>query len=148
MRPKGAKGAVHQPPIPGGSQGGPPEPQILAIHGLWQPPAQVQQAFPSSQGKSFPSFMDPALQETGMGHIWCYIPLYTIFPQKSNGEILKTQLFHLKSCHQPISPFQRKDSSYSSGQCIVESTIQGYQLPGPPGVGVSFKQYSLKGILA
>ncbi|MBW0493066.1 hypothetical protein O181_032781 [Austropuccinia psidii MF-1] len=59
--------------------------------------------------------MDPALQEPGMGHIWHYIPLSTIFPHQSNGDTFK-------SPHQPISSFQWEESSYSSWQFMVETT--------------------------
>ncbi|MBW0487878.1 hypothetical protein O181_027593 [Austropuccinia psidii MF-1] len=94
--------------------------------------------------------MDTILQQPGMRHIWYYIPLCTIFPEKSNGETFKTQFSHLKSHNLPISLFLK-------GRLIllklvihggIHKTILGYQSSDPSGVGLSFKQYSPNGILA
>ncbi|MBW0478114.1 hypothetical protein O181_017829 [Austropuccinia psidii MF-1] len=73
-----------------------------ASHGLW-PSAYSQQGFPSRQGK-----LSPWAAGTRNGHIWCYIPLCTIFAQKSNGKIFKTPFPHFTSHHQHTIPFQRK----------------------------------------
>ncbi|MBW0497356.1 hypothetical protein O181_037071 [Austropuccinia psidii MF-1] len=43
-----------------------------------------------------------------MGHIWYYIPLCTICPQKFNGDTLRTPVHNLMSSGQFIFPFQRK----------------------------------------
>ncbi|MBW0504363.1 hypothetical protein O181_044078 [Austropuccinia psidii MF-1] len=86
-----------------------------------RPPASFQKAFALSQGKAFPSIMDPILQEPGMGDIWYYIPLCTIIHQKSSGDTFTPPLQHFTSCRRTISTFQREDLPYSSWQCMAES---------------------------
>ncbi|MBW0505880.1 hypothetical protein O181_045595 [Austropuccinia psidii MF-1] len=108
MRLKGAKGEVQVGPKP---QVGPPEPNFGPKSqqsqngqkdprtqngqepqvGHFQPPAQVQKGFPSMQGKISPSSMYPIPKDPGMVHIWYNIPLCTIFSQKSNGDVFRTQ---------------------------------------------------------
>ncbi|MBW0475638.1 hypothetical protein O181_015353 [Austropuccinia psidii MF-1] len=52
--------------------------------------------------------MDAIQKELGMGNIWYYIPIWTIFPQKHNGETFKTQFIHFKARHHPPVHFERK----------------------------------------
>ncbi|MBW0474388.1 hypothetical protein O181_014103 [Austropuccinia psidii MF-1] len=60
--------------------------------------------------------MHPILKVAGVVHIWCYIPLCTIFAQKFNGDIFRTQ-FHLsKSRSQNPTPISKEDfSTHQSG---------------------------------
>ncbi|MBW0502794.1 hypothetical protein O181_042509 [Austropuccinia psidii MF-1] len=135
MRPRGAKGAVHQPPNhkwahwsqfwPKNSQNhlrtkidqGSPVGHYLA-HGLWQPPEATSSSpskdSPQFQGKTFPSSMQPILKDPGVVHIWYNIPLCTIFSQQSNGEILRTKLRDSKSSTQSITNFKGGSFSYFS----------------------------------
>ncbi|MBW0467369.1 hypothetical protein O181_007084 [Austropuccinia psidii MF-1] len=69
------------------------------------PPAPVQQVFPWIQGKIILSFMDPIPKDPGMVHILYNIPLCTIFPNKSNGDVFRNQLHHFNSIPQIHHPF-------------------------------------------
>ncbi|MBW0470958.1 hypothetical protein O181_010673 [Austropuccinia psidii MF-1] len=66
---------------------------------------------PQLKGKTVHYSMHPALQDPGVLHIWYYIPLCTIFAQKSNGEILRTPFRDSKPRSQNQSPIWREDSS-------------------------------------
>ncbi|MBW0561083.1 hypothetical protein O181_100798, partial [Austropuccinia psidii MF-1] len=53
--------------------------------------------------------MHPILNVAGVVHIWYYIPLCTIFAQKFNGDVFRTQ-FHLsKSRSQNPKPILKED---------------------------------------
>ncbi|MBW0561285.1 hypothetical protein O181_101000 [Austropuccinia psidii MF-1] len=55
--------------------------------------------------------MHPILKDAGVVHIWYYIPLCTIFSQKSNGDPFRTQFLDSKSRSQNPSPISKEDSS-------------------------------------
>ncbi|MBW0506120.1 hypothetical protein O181_045835 [Austropuccinia psidii MF-1] len=80
------------------------------------------------------------MREPSMVHIWYYIPLCTIFPQESNGDVFRTKLCHSNSSPQIHHPFQRKTSEPFSLAIPggYQKTIQGHQPPGPEGVGFYF----------
>ncbi|MBW0553584.1 hypothetical protein O181_093299 [Austropuccinia psidii MF-1] len=107
-------------------------------HGLWQSPEAPSHLHKGSP----PNFNSIGLiiQEARMVHIWSYIPLYTIFPQQSNGDRHRTKLNHSNSSPQTHHPFQRKNSQPFSLTIIgsYQKTIQGPQPPGPAGVGLYF----------
>ncbi|MBW0523915.1 hypothetical protein O181_063630 [Austropuccinia psidii MF-1] len=67
--------------------------------------------FPSTKGKICHSSMHPILKDAGVVHIWYYIPLCTIFAQKSNGDVFRTQFHDSKSRSQNPSPILKEDSS-------------------------------------
>ncbi|MBW0508433.1 hypothetical protein O181_048148 [Austropuccinia psidii MF-1] len=109
MRQKGAKGAVHQPPMP--------------VHGLWQPPESTSSApskdSPQAQGKTFPSSMHPVLKDQGVVHIWHNIPLHTIFAQQSNVKFSGTNEVITNQAPN-TSPILKEDSSATqSGNSLV-----------------------------
>ncbi|MBW0510033.1 hypothetical protein O181_049748 [Austropuccinia psidii MF-1] len=97
-------------------------PQVghFSTHGLWKPPEATSSAprkdFPSAQGKTFPSSMHPILKDPGVVHIWYNIPLCTIFAQKSNGDIFKTQLCDYNPSFQSTTNFEGGYFSYSVWQ--------------------------------
>ncbi|MBW0492606.1 hypothetical protein O181_032321 [Austropuccinia psidii MF-1] len=125
MRPKGAKGGSPLNPKP---QVGPPEPVFdhgpkstnfgqpkgppVAHFQTWPLVAprghqlSSNPLFPSTQGEDF-----PLLKDAGVGYIWYYMPLCTIFVQQSNGDIFRTQLHYSKSRSQNPSPILKEDSS-------------------------------------
>ncbi|MBW0592249.1 hypothetical protein O181_131964 [Austropuccinia psidii MF-1] len=55
--------------------------------------------------------MHPVLKDAGVVHIWYYIPLCTIFAQKSNGDVFRTQFHDSKSRSQNPSPILKEESS-------------------------------------
>ncbi|MBW0500912.1 hypothetical protein O181_040627 [Austropuccinia psidii MF-1] len=55
--------------------------------------------------------MYPILKVAGAVHIWYYIPLCTIFAQKSNGDVLRTKFHDSKSRSQNPMPISKEDSS-------------------------------------
>ncbi|MBW0563012.1 hypothetical protein O181_102727 [Austropuccinia psidii MF-1] len=55
--------------------------------------------------------MHPVLKDSGVVHIWYYIPLCTIFAQESNGDVFRTQFDDSKSRSQNPSPILKEDSS-------------------------------------
>ncbi|MBW0551757.1 hypothetical protein O181_091472 [Austropuccinia psidii MF-1] len=69
-------------------------------------PDQLSQLFPQLKGDSFHSSMHHVLKVAGVVHIWHYIPLCTIFPQKFNGDA-----FRKKSKSQNLIPNLKEDSS-------------------------------------
>ncbi|MBW0590398.1 hypothetical protein O181_130113 [Austropuccinia psidii MF-1] len=88
MKPKGAKGAVHQLPNHKSAK--------CSAHDLWKPPEATSSTpikdSPQAQGKTFPSSMHPVFKDPGVVHIWYNIPLCTIFSEQSNGDIFRTKL--------------------------------------------------------
>ncbi|MBW0572540.1 hypothetical protein O181_112255 [Austropuccinia psidii MF-1] len=92
--------------------------------------------------------MDPVPKDPGRVHIWYSIPLCTISPQKSNGDVFRTQLGHLNTSPQTHHPFQRKAFQPFSIAIQVgyQKTIQGPQPPGPAGFGLSFDLRIIKGV--
>ncbi|MBW0549383.1 hypothetical protein O181_089098 [Austropuccinia psidii MF-1] len=84
--------------------------------------------------------MHPVLKVAGVGHIWYYILLCTIFAQQFNGDVSRTK-FHLsKSRSQNPTPILKEDSlTHQSGNLHGgnQKTIQGSQSPGPAGVGLT-----------
>ncbi|MBW0556080.1 hypothetical protein O181_095795 [Austropuccinia psidii MF-1] len=87
-------------------------------HGLWKSPeatSHLQKGVSlQDQGNPWPSSKDPSLWEPAVVHIWYYIPLCTISPQKFNGDGFRTPLCHLKSSPQANNSFQRKASAPQS----------------------------------
>ncbi|MBW0576717.1 hypothetical protein O181_116432 [Austropuccinia psidii MF-1] len=53
----------------------------------------------------------PLLKVSGVVHIWYYIPLCTIFAQKFNGDVFRTQFYLSKSRSQNPTPILKEDSS-------------------------------------
>ncbi|MBW0528009.1 hypothetical protein O181_067724 [Austropuccinia psidii MF-1] len=105
-----------------------------------RPPSQVQKGFPSIQGKTSPSSMYPIPKDPGVVHVWYNIPLFTIFAQKSNGDVFRTKLCLFNSSPQIHQPFQRR--TFQSFSLAIpggyQKTMQGPQPPGPTGVGLLF----------
>ncbi|MBW0492929.1 hypothetical protein O181_032644 [Austropuccinia psidii MF-1] len=66
---------------------------------------------PQLKGKISHSSMNPVLKDAGVMHIWWYIPLCTIFAQKSNGDVFRNQFHDSKSRSQTPSPILKEDSS-------------------------------------
>ncbi|MBW0553928.1 hypothetical protein O181_093643 [Austropuccinia psidii MF-1] len=145
MRPKGARGEVHQPPNHKWAHLSQFWPQNghNSVHGLWKPPEATSSApskdSPKFQGKTFLSSMHPILKDPGVVHILYNIPLCTILAQHSNGDISGTKLRDSKSSFQSITNFEGGCFSYSVLQFPggYQRTIQGPQPPGPAGVGFS-----------
>ncbi|MBW0593816.1 hypothetical protein O181_133531 [Austropuccinia psidii MF-1] len=83
--------------------------------------------------------MHPVLKVTGVGHIWYYIPLCTIFAQKSNADLFRTQFHVSKSRSQNTAPILKED--FLTHQSGNQKTIQESQPPIPAGVGleISFR---------
>ncbi|MBW0588674.1 hypothetical protein O181_128389 [Austropuccinia psidii MF-1] len=86
-------------------------------HGNHQrPPDQLSQPFPQPKGNSFHSSMHPVLKVAGVVHIWYYIPLCTIFAQKSNGDVFRTISHNSNSRSQNPTPILKEDfSTHQSG---------------------------------
>ncbi|MBW0583564.1 hypothetical protein O181_123279 [Austropuccinia psidii MF-1] len=60
--------------------------------------------------------MHPILKVAGVVHIWYYIPLYTIFAQQFNGDVLRTKSHNSNSRSQNATPILREDSlAHQSG---------------------------------
>ncbi|MBW0540320.1 hypothetical protein O181_080035 [Austropuccinia psidii MF-1] len=76
-----------------------------------RPPALINPASTQLKGKTVNSIMYPALQDPGVVHIWYYIPLFTNFAQKSNGDVCRTQFCDSKSSSQNPSPILKEESS-------------------------------------
>ncbi|MBW0479856.1 hypothetical protein O181_019571 [Austropuccinia psidii MF-1] len=55
--------------------------------------------------------MPPVLKVAGVVCIWYYIPLCTIFAQKFNGEVFRTEFHDLKSRFPNPRPISQEDSS-------------------------------------
>ncbi|MBW0465756.1 hypothetical protein O181_005471 [Austropuccinia psidii MF-1] len=76
-----------------------------------RPPDQLSKPSPQPMGNSFHSLIPSVLKVAGVVHIWYYIPLCTIFAQKSNGDILRSH-FHLSiSRSQNSTPILKADYS-------------------------------------
>ncbi|MBW0516508.1 hypothetical protein O181_056223 [Austropuccinia psidii MF-1] len=66
--------------------------------------------------------MHPILKVAGVVHIWYYIPLCTIFAQKFNGDIFRTQFHPSKSRSQNPMPISKEDSlTHKSGNLWQQS---------------------------
>ncbi|MBW0508794.1 hypothetical protein O181_048509 [Austropuccinia psidii MF-1] len=92
---------------------GPPWTNIpaMASGNHQRPPDQLSQPSPQLMGNSFHSFMPSVLEVAGVVHIWYYIPLCTIFAQKSNGDVFRTH-FHLFISRSPNTmPISNEDYS-------------------------------------
>ncbi|MBW0502228.1 hypothetical protein O181_041943 [Austropuccinia psidii MF-1] len=98
-----------------------------------------KQGFSSSSGEDFPFFNALSTQGPGVVRIWYNIPLCTIFTPQSNGATFRTQLRDSKSSPKSLTNFKGRGFSYSVWQLPggYQKTIQGPQLPGPSGVGLS-----------
>ncbi|MBW0482636.1 hypothetical protein O181_022351 [Austropuccinia psidii MF-1] len=87
----------------------------FSFHGLWKPPEATRSAQrnPSHQlkGDSSHSSMHPILKVAGVVHTWYYIPLCTIFAQKLNGDVFRTNFHDYKSRSQNPMPISKEDSS-------------------------------------
>ncbi|MBW0531211.1 hypothetical protein O181_070926 [Austropuccinia psidii MF-1] len=106
-----------------------------------RPPVAFIKGFPSRSGKPPNSTqIGLIMQEPRMVHIWYYIPLCTIFPQQSNGDVFRTKLRHSNSSPQIHHPFQRKTSQPCSLAVHggYQQIIQGLPLPGSAGGGLLF----------
>ncbi|MBW0473049.1 hypothetical protein O181_012764 [Austropuccinia psidii MF-1] len=122
----------------------------LSTHILWKPPAEVQQGFPSIQGKTFSSLMDAIPKDSGMVHIWYNIPLCIIFLQQSNGDVFRTQLHHFNFSPKIHHPFQGK--TFQTLSLAIhdgyQKTIGGPQTPGPVGFGLLFHFRIVQGVIS
>ncbi|MBW0581398.1 hypothetical protein O181_121113 [Austropuccinia psidii MF-1] len=152
MRPKGAKGATTSPqgqvrPKP---QVGLPEPilapkndqkdlrtqaghfQLLASGNHQRPPAQVQKAFPSIQGKDSPSpmYSVPRIQA------WCIYGIIYHYAQiwPSNLILMFSEPKYAILIQVPKFSTHFKGSLSNPGG--YQKTIRGPQPPGPAGVGL------------
>ncbi|MBW0480538.1 hypothetical protein O181_020253 [Austropuccinia psidii MF-1] len=76
-----------------------------------RPPDQLRNPSPQLKGYFSHSSMNPVLKVAGVVHIWCYIPLCTIFPQQFNGDVFRTKLHDSKSRSQNPTPILKEDSS-------------------------------------
>ncbi|MBW0533135.1 hypothetical protein O181_072850 [Austropuccinia psidii MF-1] len=66
--------------------------------------------------------MHPLLKVAGVVPIWYYIPLCTIFAQKFNGDIFRTQLHHSRARSQNPTPISKEDSlTHQSGNLWRQS---------------------------
>ncbi|MBW0547736.1 hypothetical protein O181_087451 [Austropuccinia psidii MF-1] len=66
---------------------------------------------PQLKGKISHSSTHPVFKDAGVVHIWYYIPLCTIFSQKSNGDVFRTQFQEPKSRPQNSSTISKEDSA-------------------------------------
>ncbi|MBW0562202.1 hypothetical protein O181_101917 [Austropuccinia psidii MF-1] len=55
--------------------------------------------------------MHSVLKVAGVVHIWCYIPLCTIFAQQFNVDIFRTKFHDSKSRFQNSMPISKEESS-------------------------------------
>ncbi|MBW0559377.1 hypothetical protein O181_099092 [Austropuccinia psidii MF-1] len=115
-----------------------------SAHGLWQPPEATSSApikdYPQVQGKMFPSSMHLVLKDPGVVCIWYNIPLCTIFPQKSNVDILRTKSCDSKSSPQSITNLKENFSAIQSGTSLA-ATRRPFKDPNPlalQGLGCQF----------
>ncbi|MBW0550302.1 hypothetical protein O181_090017 [Austropuccinia psidii MF-1] len=84
---------------------------------------------PQLMGNSFHSFMPSILEVAGMVHIWYYIPLCTIFAQKSNGDIFRTH-FHLSiSRSQNPTPILKEDYSANQSDKLWRQSEDSSRIP-------------------
>ncbi|MBW0492527.1 hypothetical protein O181_032242 [Austropuccinia psidii MF-1] len=96
-----------------------------STHGLWKQPDATSSGPESFSLKSreSPSLSYGPCTEGTRNRP--YMLLYTIMGlslKQSNGETFKNPFQNFTSCHQKVSPFKREDLSYSSWQCMAEST--------------------------
>ncbi|MBW0566125.1 hypothetical protein O181_105840 [Austropuccinia psidii MF-1] len=72
---------------------GPPWTNIsaMASGNHQRPPDQLSKPSPQLMGNSFHSSMHSILKVAGVVHIWCYIPLCTIFAQQFHGDVFRTK---------------------------------------------------------
>ncbi|MBW0541176.1 hypothetical protein O181_080891 [Austropuccinia psidii MF-1] len=75
-----------------------------------RPPYQLSKPFPQLMGNSVHSSIHPILKVAGVGHIWYYIPLCTIFSQQFNGEVFMTKFHNSNSRSQDPIPISKEDS--------------------------------------
>ncbi|MBW0572858.1 hypothetical protein O181_112573 [Austropuccinia psidii MF-1] len=98
----------------------------FSSHSPWYPPETTRSSqlnpSPHLKGNSSIPPCTPYSRFAGVVHIWYYIPLCTIFAQKFNGDVLRTQ-FHLsKSRSQNPTPILKEDSSiHQSGNLWPQS---------------------------
>ncbi|MBW0528084.1 hypothetical protein O181_067799 [Austropuccinia psidii MF-1] len=90
--------------------------------------------------------MHPVLKVAGVVHIWYYIPLCTIFAQKFNGDVFRTQFNLCKSRSQNPTPISKED--FSTHQSGNQKIIQGSQSPGPGGVGLAIHSGLFQGLFS
>ncbi|MBW0537942.1 hypothetical protein O181_077657 [Austropuccinia psidii MF-1] len=94
-----------------------------------RPPDQLSQLSPQPMGKSFHSFIPPVLKVAGVVHIWYYIPLCTIFAQKSNGDVCRT-LFHLSiSRSENPTPIWKEDYSAHQSDKLWRQSEDSSRIP-------------------
>ncbi|MBW0539733.1 hypothetical protein O181_079448 [Austropuccinia psidii MF-1] len=114
------------------------------------PPVTFIKGFPSGIRET-PSFNSIGLimHKPRVVHLWYYIPLCTIFPQKSYCDIFGTKLHPLNSSPQIHHPFQRKTSQPSSLAIHggYQKTIQGLPPPAEPGGGFYFHYRISQGVI-
>ncbi|MBW0540265.1 hypothetical protein O181_079980 [Austropuccinia psidii MF-1] len=115
-----------------------------------RPLDQLSKNSPQLKGNSFHSSMHPVLNVAGVVHIWCYIPLCTIFSQKLNGDVFRTKYHNSKSRFQNPTPILKEDSlTHQSGNPWRQSEDHSRiptTWPCRSGVGNFIQDYS-KGIL-
>ncbi|MBW0533644.1 hypothetical protein O181_073359 [Austropuccinia psidii MF-1] len=101
-------------------------------------PVPFIKVFPSRSGKPPTSTQLDSLPM--MVHIWYDIRLCTILPEKSNGDVFRTKLYHSNPSPQIHHPFQRKNSQPCSPAIPggYQQIIQGLPPPGSAGGGLLF----------
>ncbi|MBW0578744.1 hypothetical protein O181_118459 [Austropuccinia psidii MF-1] len=94
-----------------------------------RPPDQLSQPSPQLMGNSFHSFIPSVLKVAGVVHIWYYIPLCTIFAQKSNGDVFRTH-FHLSiSRSQNPTPILKEDYSAHQSDKLWRQSEDSSRIP-------------------
>ncbi|MBW0584895.1 hypothetical protein O181_124610 [Austropuccinia psidii MF-1] len=94
-----------------------------------RPPDQLSQPSPQLMGKSLHSFMPSVLEVAGMVHICYYIPLCTIFAQRSNGDVFRTH-FHLSiSISQNPTPILKEDYSAHQSDKLWQQSEDSSRIP-------------------
>ncbi|MBW0559597.1 hypothetical protein O181_099312 [Austropuccinia psidii MF-1] len=110
---------------------GPPWTNIpaMASGNHQRPPDQLSQPSPQLMGNTFHSFMPSVLEAAGVVHIWYYIPLCTIFAQKSNGDVFRTH-FHLSiSRSQNPTPISKEDHSTHQSDKLWRQSEDSSRIP-------------------
>ncbi|MBW0486145.1 hypothetical protein O181_025860 [Austropuccinia psidii MF-1] len=104
----------------------------------------------NSRGRFSHSSMHPVLKDARVMHIWYYIPLCTIFSQKSNGEIFRTHFHDSKSrSPKPITNFKGGlfSSSVWKSMAAIRRSFQDPNHLALQELGWKFFQDHSRGIL-
>ncbi|MBW0489412.1 hypothetical protein O181_029127 [Austropuccinia psidii MF-1] len=82
---------------------------VMASGNHQRPPNHLNKHFPQLKGGLLHSSMHLVLKVAGVVHIWCYIPLCTIFAQQFNGDVFRTQINLLNSRYQDPTPISKEN---------------------------------------